>query len=133
MDHDVQEAPDDGAHDAAQDDRGSYLPTSRLTPDTLAPGDVAPGILDDRGAAVRAHADEGVVVVGDVHLVRAHVDAAGTVHERAAVDREAASQPEHVAGGVLVVQVVNDAPEVGVPSELQGAVGPDQDPRARGR
>ena len=36
VDHDVQEAPDHGAHDAGQDDRRGYLPTSRLTPDTLA-------------------------------------------------------------------------------------------------
>jgi hypothetical protein len=40
MDHDVQEAPYDGAEDAAEDDRRRYVATPRLTRDTLDASDV---------------------------------------------------------------------------------------------
>jgi hypothetical protein len=40
VDDHVEEAANDGAEDAAEDRGGRYLPTSRLTRDTLDPGDV---------------------------------------------------------------------------------------------
>src|SRR5215203_5013024 len=96
VDHHVEETADNRPDDARQRHRSGYCPAPGLTPDTLAAGDVAPGVLDDARAAVGADTDERVLVVVDVHAVRADVNASGSVHEGTAIDRETTSQAEQL-------------------------------------
>src|SRR5687768_7365557 len=94
--------------------------------------DLAPGVLNDAGGTDGLDVVERERVVDDVVAARTRVHAAVAVHERAAVDRGRARRLDHALEiQVVQVGVVDDAPELDVAAEVDGAALEDVQARVR--
>src|SRR5919112_2201693 len=138
MRDDVQEAADHGPEQAGGHYLGSgglhragkLAPLPVVTRRLLAGGDdLAPGVLHHAGGADRGDVVEGERVVDDVVAARARVDAAVAVDDHAAAHGRRAGRLDHsLVRRVVEVRVVDHAPELDVPAEVDGAALDDVEP-----